>query len=346
MDVDRFITRNQADWARLEQLSRAARRSPRNLQPPELDELVRLYQRVSGHLSTARAAFGDPGLLARLNQIVGEANATIYGRRARAGSSFRRFFTRTFPAAVWSSRRFLVAAAACMFVPALAVGIWLANSDAALDLAISETEQQAILESEFEDYYSSAPAAQFSTEVLVNNIRVSIFAFALGGLGCVLAAALLATNGVNVGAMGALFVANGQGGKFFGLILPHGLLELTAVTIAGAAGLRIGWALLVPGDRTRADALAEEGRRSVVLVLGCMLAFVTAGIIEGFVTPSTLPTSVRVLIGVLVEVAFLIWVLGIGRIAVAEGFTGVPAADAALWEEQSLAATVPAAPVG
>jgi hypothetical protein len=136
--------------------------------------------------------------------------------------------------------------------------------------------------------------------------------------------------------MGGLFVAEGQAGHFFGLILPHGLLELTAVVIAGGAGLQMGWAMLAPGDRTRAAALAEEGRRSVVLVLGTVGAFVVAGLIEGFVTPAPIPTLVRVAVGVAVEVLFVAWVVGRGRAAVADGFTGHPDDDLPAWDALAL----------
>jgi uncharacterized membrane protein SpoIIM required for sporulation len=334
VDIDRFIAHNQPAWQRLEQLtSKAMGRRIRRLEAAEVDELVGLYQRVSGHLAHARTAYREPGLLARLTSLVANANAAIYGRRASAGAAFARFFGASFPAAVWTCRRAILASAACLFVPAIAVGAWLASSDRALDVAIPETTQEALLASEFEDYYSSGPAGSFAGRVTVNNIQVSIVAFALGGL-VVPGVYILASNGVNVGMAGGLFVAEGQGGQFFGLILPHGLLELTAVVIAGGAGLRMGWALLAPGDRTRAAALAEEGRRSVALVLGTVLAFVVAGLLEGFVTPAPVPTAVRVGVGVAVELLFLTWVLGRGRIAAAEGFTGHPDDDAAAWDRR------------
>jgi hypothetical protein len=94
----------------------------------------------------------------------------------------------------------------------------------------------------------------------------------------------------------------------------------------------MGWALLAPGDRTRGAALAEEGRRSVVLVLGVALAFVVAGFIEGFVTPAPLPTSVRLAVGIAVEALFLTWVIGRGRVAADAGFTGHPADDGPAWD--------------
>jgi uncharacterized membrane protein SpoIIM required for sporulation len=158
--------------------------------------------------------------------------------------------------------------------------------------------------------------------VLVNNIEVSFLAFAGGVLLCIGTGVILVQNGINVGIATGLFVHADQAGKFFGLILPHGLLELSSVVIAGAAGLRIGWAIVAPGDRPRSEALAEEGRRSVVIVLGLMLCFVVAGLIEGFVTPSGLPTFARVGVGVLVEVGFIFWIVSLGRDAVARGLTG------------------------
>lgn len=313
MHIDRFIAAHQADWNRLAALSATARRGARRLDRGELDELVGLYQRVSGHLARARTAYADPGLHDRLTRVVAEANAAIYGGRARSGASLQRFFAEAFPAAMWASRRFLLVAAACLFLPAIAVGWWVQGSDQVLDAAIAPDQQVAMLESEFVDYYSQAPAEQFSTLVLTNNIRVSLVAFALGCFLCLPGIAILAFNGFNVGAVGGLFVDAGDPATFFGHIAPHGFLELTAIVITAAAGLRVGWAMLVPGDRRRGDALAEEGRAAVALVLGCVPVFVVAGLIEGFVTPASLPLALRAFVGFVAWAAFMTFTLGRGR---------------------------------
>jgi uncharacterized membrane protein SpoIIM required for sporulation len=296
-------------------LAATARRGARRLDRGELEELVLLYQRVSGHLARARAAYDDAGLDARLTRVVADANAAIYGGRARSRSSLRRFAGNAFPAAMWASRRFLLVAAACLLVPAVAVGWWLQGSEQALDAAIDPAQQAALLESEFVDYYSQAPAEQFSTLVLANNIRVSLVAFALGCLLCAPGVAILAFNGFNVGAVGGLFVDAGDPGTFFGHIAPHGFLELTAIIVTAAAGLRVGWSIVAPGDRRRADALAEEGRAAIVLVLGCVPVFVVAGLVEGFVTPAPLPLWFRAVVGFVAWLAFLGFSLGRGRAA-------------------------------
>jgi uncharacterized membrane protein SpoIIM required for sporulation len=153
--------------------------------------------------------------------------------------------------------------------------------------------------------------------VFTNNAGVGILAFGAGILAGVPTVLVLLLNGVNVGIMGGLFHASGEAGHFWGLILPHGLLELTAVFIAGGTGLRLGWAVLAPGDRTRARALAEEGRRAVVIVIGLVAVFLVAGLIEGYVTPAPLPTGVRVGIGAVAWAGFLVYVVHHGRRAAA-----------------------------
>ena len=265
---------------------------------------------------------GDPALVARLTGLVSAAGAVVYGARPFNWRAAGRFFSSTFPAGVWASRWFVAASAALFFVPALALGAWLAQSDRAVDAVGTEALRQAYLEEDFEAYYSSRPATEFASQVTVNNIQVGFLAFAGGILLCLPTAYLLVTNGANLGLAGGLFVAAGQSPKFFGLILPHGLLELTAVVVAGGAGLRLGWTLIDPGDRTRRAALAEEGRRTVVVVLGLVATFAVAGLIEGFITGSPLPTFVRVGVGVAVELAFILYVVGQGRRAVLAGATG------------------------
>lgn len=322
MDVDQFVAANEAAWRRLAVLTGQARRI-RDLTPAELDELVALYQRTSSQLSHARHAYADPGLTGRLTRLVADANGVVYGRRPRTLRSIGRFFTESFPAAVWHDRWFVVVSAAIFFVPALIFGAWLGTSDRAVEVTAPEEVREAYIEEDFEDYYSSEPAGQFATEVTVNNIQVAILAFALGVFFCVGTVYVLASNGVFLGVAAGLFVHAGQADRFFGLILPHGLLELSAIVVAGAAGLRLGWAIIDPGDRSRAAALAEEGRRAVVIVLGLFVVFITAGLIEGFVTGSGLSTWFRVGVGVLAEAGFVLWIVGYGRPAASRGRTGL-----------------------
>ena len=322
MDIDRFVARHQAAWQRLGQLCAPRPRQP--LSPAELDELLSLYQVVSGHLSYARTELVDHTLVTRLTNLVATANGIVYGARARRRGGVARFFTATFPAAVWRIRWFVAVATVLTLLPAVAIGVWIANSRAALDASAPAAVREAYVNRQFASYYSSKPAVQFATEVFTNNVRVAMLAFAAGVLLCVFTVWILVQNGANVGMAGGLFAASGQQPKFWGLILPHGLLELSAVIIAGAAGLRLGWTIIDPGDRERGAALVEEGRRAAMVVLGLVPVFGVAGTIEGFITGRGLPTVARVGIGVIVCTAFWAYVTVLGRAAAANGITGLP----------------------
>ncbi|HYY81685.1 MAG TPA: stage II sporulation protein M [Actinomycetes bacterium] len=322
MDIDRYIATNGPVWSRLAELTGRAQRGVGRLPAADLDELVRLYQRVAGHLSYAQTYYRDPALTAKLSGLVARAGAVVYGTRPRTLRALARFFTVSFPAAIWHVRWFVVAATLASLLPAAALGTWLASSPAAIQATAPAAVREAYVERDFEAYYSSAPAAEFASQVFSNNVQVAFEAFAVGILLCLGTLFVLVSNGANLGVAAGLFAAAGQQPKFWGLILPHGMLELTSVFVAGAAGLRLGWTLIDPGDRTRGAALAEEGRRAVVIVLGLVVTFLVAGTIEGFVTGRPWPTWLRVGIGVAAEAGFLAWVLVLGRRAAAQGLTG------------------------
>ena len=326
MDVDAFVAAHGESWRRLEWLVKRAR-SPRRLSGAELDELVDLYQRTATHLSVIRSASPDPRLVARLSTLVVRARNAVTGSRTRAWSDAGRFAVVTFPAAVWRVRWWFLATSLGFLVVSFTAGAWIVT-DEATRLAIAPPEAiRELVDNDFAAYYSSQPASSFAAHVFTNNAQVGALAFASGALLGLPTLYVLFTNALNVGVTGGLMASAGRADLFFGLILPHGLLELTAVCLAGAVGLRIGWTIVDPGPRTRSDALAEEGRSAVAIVVGLVAVFFVAGIIEAFVTPSGLPTWGRVGIGVVVELAFLAYVLVLGRRAAAAGETGDLVAD-------------------
>lgn len=317
MDLDRYIQRNDAKWRRLGTLTSKGGK----LTGDERAELVRLYPIVSADLSHVRTNYNDPDLITRLSEVVGNANSIIYAAPGRRGGQVRRFFTVTFPGAVWSSRTFIWISSLCLFLPALATGLWLYNSGSTLDLAIPPELQHLIATSEFRDYYSSHAASDFSVMVMLNNIRVAFFAFALGVIPIVGTAWILILNGANVGVMAAVMHSAGEGAQFWVLITPHGLLELTSIVIAGAAGLRLSWSLIAPGDRSRLEAFAAEGLQAVIIAGGLSCTFVLAALIEAFVTPSGLPAPLRILVGVVSLVAFVGYIVAFGSGATAGAST-------------------------
>lgn len=322
VDLDRYLATHKPSWERLRQLSERGRRGARRLSTAEVNELVRLYEQTSTNLSYARTHFRDPALVAYLTRIVSSAGAVVYGTRARTWRAFGRFFTTSFPVAVWRARRYILVSAVFFFLPAIAAASWIANSEAARDAALPPVVREAYLEEDFEAYYESERASEFSAEVFTNNATVAVMAFGFGILLCIPTVILLVYNGANIGFAAGLFTAFGESSKFWGLVTPHGLLEITAVVIAGAAGLQLGWAMIDPGDRPRGVALVDAARRAVVIVFGLILTFAVAGIIEGFVTGQPWPTTLRVGIGVITWIAFCWYIFVCGRRAERDGYVG------------------------
>lgn len=307
MDIDAFVAAHQGAWWRLQQLTEQARKASKTaVSPDELDEMVHLYQRSGANLAHARVQYAaDSALVNRLTLLVTDAHGVLYGQPdTEVKRGLQQFATVTFPAAIYSLRRYIVVATLLTCVPWAFFQIWLAISPAAFDVVAPDAAAQQYIEQDFEAYYSNQPSQNFATQVFVNNVRVGFLAFAAGILLCVVTALLLAFNGANVGVAGGLFTNVGQADKFWGLILPHGMLEISAVIVSGAAGLRIGWAIIDPGDRTRANALTEEARRVGSVLIGLIVAFGLAAVVEGFVTGKPWPTALRISIGVFVFVLF------------------------------------------
>jgi len=321
VDLDAYVGAHRRDWDRLEALVKRAS-SPRRLEQSEVDELVELYQRTATHLSVVQSAGRDPVLVARLSTLVARARSVVAGGRQALWRDVVRFLKVDFPAVCYRTRWWWGGAAAGFLLVAFALGGFVASSPEA-QLAVGTPEEvQQLVQEDFENYYSSAPAQDFAAQVFTNNAYVAAQAILFGVLLGIPVLYVLVLNAANVGVAGGLMAANDRTGLFFGLILPHGLLELTAVFVACGLGLKLGWTVVDPGPRTRSRALAEEGRALVTGALGLALVLLVSGLIEGFVTPSDLPTWARVGIGVVALGLFLLWVFVPGRRAVRAGVTG------------------------
>jgi uncharacterized membrane protein SpoIIM required for sporulation len=321
MDVDQFVESRRADWARLEQLIALARR-PRRMRGAEVDELVRRYQQVATDLSVVQTRSPDPVLVARLSRLVADARAAVAGTRAGAWSDVSRFFVVGFPVAVYRARRWWLCTAAVSLAVAFGFGAWIATHPAVQRGLAPPASVRALTSTEFAHYYRAAPAHDFATQVWTNNVWVAASALVGGVLLGLPTLYALFVNMLNVGVDGGYMVAAGKSSVFFGLIAPHGILELTAVFVAAGTGLRLGWTVIDPGPRRRSEALAAETRAAVTIALGLIVVLACSGVIEAFVTPSGWPTWLRVGIGVVAEVIFVIYVWVLGRRADAAGETG------------------------
>jgi uncharacterized membrane protein SpoIIM required for sporulation len=327
MDVDVFIATHQGEWARLEHLVSRSRR-PGRMSGAEVDELVGLYQRVATQLSIVQTSSPDPVVVARLSRIVADGRAAVTGTHSAAWRDITRFFVVTFPVAVYRVRRWWLSTAVVSLAVAAGFGWWIATHPVVQRGLVPAAQVRALTGSQFVNYYRAAPAHDFATQVWTNNVWVAAAALAGGLLFGLPTLYALFVNMLNLGVDGGYMVAAGKTGVFFGLIAPHGILELTAVFVASGTGLRLGWTLIDPGPRRRADAAATEARATMTIALGLIVVLAVSGAIEAFVTPSGLSTWLRIGIGVVAEACFISYVWILGRRGVAAGETGDLALEA------------------
>ncbi|MEU1290362.1 stage II sporulation protein M [Kitasatospora sp. NPDC005856] len=327
MDLDVFVATHQGEWARLDALARR-----RRLSGEEADELVTLYQRATGHLAKVQAAAPDPALVSRLTGLVSRARSAVTGARTNGWQDVARYYTVSFPAALYRARRWWVPVAIVSMVATALLAWWMATHPEVRNslIAPEQLDEMTRPGGQYETYYSDRPASSFAAQVWTNNAWIAVqcllFGIALG----VPVLYVMWTNVVNLGIGVGLMASAGRLDVFLGLLIPHGLLELTAVFVAGGLGLRLGWTVIDPGPRTRSVALAEQGRAIIGMSIGLATVLAVSGVLEAFVTPSGLPTWARISIGVLAEVAFLLYALVLGRSAAEDGeFGDLDAADRA-----------------
>ncbi len=314
MDLDAYTRARTPTWRRLDELARR-----RDLSGAEADELVSLYQATATDLSAVRSAAPDLETVTRLSQVLGRARGRLAGAHAPSLGDVARFVVVRLPAALYRIRWWTTGVTAAFLLVAVATGVLVATDPQALTLMGTPAEQEEYVERAFAEYYT--PGAGFAAVVWTNNAWIAAICVGTGITG-VFPAYVLLTNAVNVGAAGGLMAAHGRLDVFLQLIAPHGLLELTAIFVAGAAGLRLFWTWVDPGPRRRGRALAQEGRALFTVAIGLVAVLAVSGLVEGFVTGSGLPWPVKVGIGVVVLAAFWAYVLVLGRRATADGATG------------------------
>jgi uncharacterized membrane protein SpoIIM required for sporulation len=314
--MDAFSAVNGDKWSRLHELA-----FKRRLSGAEADELLRLYQSASAHLSLIRSVAPESGLSAALSATLAQARTRFTGARSNFMADLARFYVVALPAAFYRLSWLTLACGAAFVLVGGAYALWIGNSPEALRSLATDSAIRKYVEEDFIDYYSENPAASFAGAVWTNNAWISAQAVALGITG-IWVPMILFSNAQGVGIAAGIFAAAGKTDVFYSYILPHGLMELTAVFIACAAGLRIFWAMVSPGPRTRGRAVAEEGRSLITVALGLILVLFVSGLVEGFVTPSTLPVWVKIGIGSAVLASYWLYVLIWGRRAYQAGARG------------------------
>ncbi|WP_216915313.1 stage II sporulation protein M [Nocardia noduli] len=314
MDVDAYSLAHRRSWERLDHLAKQ-----RKLSGPEADELIVLYRRTSQQLARLQSHSPDPQLIAGLSAVLTRARGRVLGTGTGVWAEIGHFLTHSFPVALYRSWRWWAATAALFVAVSTWLAIWIQGSGNARELFGIPTDHDDLTApgGQFETYYTEHPNDAFAAQVWTNNAWVAAIALFTGVL-ILPVLYLLFMNALNVGITAALMAEAGRLDAFFGFILPHGTLELTAVFVAGGAGIKLGWTLIDPGRLSRLEAVARQGRATATIALGLVGVLFVSGLLEGFVTPSGLPVAVRIAIGFTAEALFLYYVFGVGGAAARE----------------------------
>jgi uncharacterized membrane protein SpoIIM required for sporulation len=255
--------------------------------------LCSLYRQVTIDLSQARAAGDDPTVLLYLNALAARAHGQVYAARRLRLRPLLQFVATGFPRVVRRNWRAVGAAVAVFLLTSVASWLAVVRDP---ELAYSLFDERVVeyenlrLEKQQGEYrgnftFDVAESPIVAAQIIGNNVRVAITAFALGAAGCVLGVFLLVFNGRMLGTLSGLVWNGGYFVGFYSLVLTHGVLELSAICISAGGGLRLGWALLAPGRLPRRDAFRAAAPDAFGLLAGSVLMLVVAGIIEAFVTP-------------------------------------------------------------
>lgn len=299
MTLNSFVLKREQTWRRLQAiLARVESRGLQRLAENELDDLVTLYRQASSDLNYLQTHFRESRYTDYLNNLLSRCHTYIQVEGSPFLPRLKRFLIRSFPALLRQEKMLFLFSVA-IFMAAFCFAYFSISLDAPWSAGILDPGTRAALEENaaaMEEEGAVIPAAMqpfFAGRIVTNNIHVAFLCFAGGiifGLGTVY---VLAMNGFMLGAFAAIFSLHRRSLLFWTLILPHGIMELTAIFIAAASGLLLGRALLLPGDYSRRDSLRLAGRSAARLIGGTIPLFILAAVIESFFTPAKLPIAAK-----------------------------------------------------
>ncbi|HMS24592.1 MAG TPA: stage II sporulation protein M [Acidimicrobiia bacterium] len=297
MNIDAFYQSRSGDWRELADLMNSARGRLSRLNRDSIVRFATLYRSTCADLAFARREYAGDAIHYSLETMVARCSSMMYEHRAIDKRKVLYFITTGAFASIAQRPRLLFASFLLMMVPWVASSFYaVANPENAHGLAPAGVE--SVIERPSADFQLSPDEkAQASSEILTNNIRISFFAFVGGITAGVVTIITMIYNGVALGTTFGLTVEAGNGGVLWGFVFPHGFLEISCLIVAGAAGLRVGWALVSPGFRTRARALREEGRQALASALVVAVSLFLCGIVEGTISTSGVSAPVGITIG-------------------------------------------------
>jgi uncharacterized membrane protein SpoIIM required for sporulation len=317
--VAAFVRARRQAWERLEAL--AARVDGGRLGLAEVEELDRLYRRTAGDLAHARGAFPGSDAEGYLSQVTARAYAALYRRRRHPLAAVLALYRQEAPAAAVRHGWALALSAACLAAGLMAGGLAVALEPGAAEWLVPEGIRASLAAGRLwtGDLLSAAPGLAGGA-ILRNNLTVAALAFALGLTGGIGTAALLGANGLLLGAVTAAVVRAGQGPAFLAFLSAHGPAELSALLLAGQAGLVLARGLVAPGEWPRSQAVAARGREGAALLAVAVPVLLLVALVEATVSPAAaFPAAARAGLGLGLAAALWGYLWRAGRAARAAG---------------------------
>ena len=307
MKEEQFIKTNSNIWRELESFSVIInKKGVKSLPSNEVKRFLSTFRQCSHHLAYARTHYQESSVVTYLNSLISKCHSHVYAVKKVSPGQFFKYIGYEFPKLLKGYKWFILSSFAFFaFGVILSFILVLANADNAnmfLPAAMIEGVKGGTAGSGGQWNYPL-----MSSYIMFNNISVSLRAFVFGITLRVGTIYVLFMNGALLGALTALMYMYGSPKHYWSLILPHGVIELTAIFISGAAGLIIAKSMLLPGELTRKHSLIDGAKKAVSLVMGVVLMLVIAGIIEGFFTPLDISESVKLVFAAVTAVILAVY---------------------------------------
>ncbi|MGG1661516.1 stage II sporulation protein M [Brevibacillus sp. NRS-1366] len=309
MDITSFWHKHKAAWAELEQLVERFSRQPRKIGAADIDRLTHLYKKASAHLAYIRTYHPSDEITLYLNQLVSRAHNLAYKQHSGSLQQLAHFFGIHLMQLI-DKRLGFIGMAALLFIIGGISGFAAVMADPLnLYYVLPQGMAEQIDPTRLGEGHGSINSPVISTLIMTNNMKVAILAFVSGITLGLFPIYLLLFNGLLVGSLAAVYFQADSSYAFWAYILPHGVIELTAIFIAGGAGLHMGYRLLVPGRFARKYQFLEAAKESAQLLLATLPLLVIAGIIEGYITPSALSLEGKYAVALVTLLILFAWYL-------------------------------------
>ncbi|MEQ9407858.1 MAG: stage II sporulation protein M [Fuerstiella sp.] len=321
MNRERFIRQRRSDWQQMEGLLKTMKKSRLSKwSGKDITTLSRLYRGVCYDLSLVQSREWGARLEQYLNDLVAHGHNCLYRSPPRSLESALLFLTQGFPQLLRARKAFFFLSLALFAVPFL-VSMLIAVIDPVLaERLVDKTAMEQSGESYSKDFYKDIDRKYAEDRSLMagfyvwNNVGIAFRCFALGaffGIGTVVT---LLFNGISLGAITGYLINQGHADNFFSFAISHGSFELTAIVIAGAAGLLLGWGMIHPGALSRRESLRVHGIDAIQLAIGAGFMLFVAALIEGYFSPMpAIPHAVKYMVGTILWLVVYVYLVYGGR---------------------------------